>query len=649
MLLFKILNQKFLILVMSMAITATVKPQAPPRVQPVWWFGESAALNFNHYQGTTQKLDNNLSVPSAFHKGKGVRPYFSLLAEYRPGKVWGGMLNLSYDNRGGSFTTVMAPCNCPATLSTNLSYISIEPSLRLAPFASSFYIFAGPTVGFNVRKKYTYLQEKQSDKTGDFSDTRKMVFSAQAGLGFDIPVSEKTSPVQMTISPFASFQTDLGQAPRTIESWSMYTIRTGIAIKFGKGRKAATKPAPSTEVTPPGKEVLFSVRAPKTVPEVRQVKENFPLRSSVFFDMGSSAIPSRYILLTQAAASAFRETQLQSAQPDDLNHNRSGRQLAVYYNILNIVGDRMRSYPGATIDLSGAADANPAEGKQMAENVKQYLVAAFGIDPTRITTEGREKPVIPSEQPGATKELVLLREGDRRVDISSKSPELFLEVGGGSFLKPVEISSVQEDPLDSHVIFTTTGASELLKWWTLELTDASGIKQNFGPFAKDVITIPGKQILGNNQTGNYNIVMLGEANNGQPVKRESTVSLVKAPADKQTGMRYSILFDFDKSKSVDAYEKFLTDVVAPLIPENGTVIIHGHTDIIGDETYNYSLSRERAAGSRKILEDAVAKSGKKGVRFESYGFGEDVKLAPFDNKLPEERFYNRTVIIDIAK
>jgi hypothetical protein len=35
------------------------------------------------------------------------------------------------------------------------------------------------------------------------------------------------------------------------------------------------------------------------------------------------------------------------------------------------------------------------------------------------------------------------------------------------------------------------------------------------------------------------------------------------------------------------------------------------------------------------------------VKFDTYGFGEDVRRAPFDNRLPEERFYNRTVIIDI--
>jgi hypothetical protein len=38
---------------------------------------------------------------------------------------------------------------------------------------------------------------------------------------------------------------------------------------------------------------------------------------------------------------------------------------------------------------------------------------------------------------------------------------------------------------------------------------------------------------------------------------------------------------------------------------------------------------------------------RKGVRFETYGFGEDISMSPFENNLAEERFYNRTVIIDI--
>src|ERR1700757_4003571 len=108
--------------------------------QPVWWFGISGAANFNFYRGTTQMLNDNLTVPTAFHNGTGIRPYVSLLTEYRPNKIWGGMLNVAYDNRGGKFDGVEAPCNCAATLSTNISYIAIEPSLRIAPFGNSFYV-----------------------------------------------------------------------------------------------------------------------------------------------------------------------------------------------------------------------------------------------------------------------------------------------------------------------------------------------------------------------------------------------------------------------------------------------------------------------------------------------------------------------------
>ena len=113
-------------------------------------------------------------------------------------------------------------------------------------------------------------------------------------------------------------------------------------------------------------------------------------------------------------------------------------------------------------------------------------------------------------------------------------------------------------------------------------------------------------------------------------------------------VRYSILFEFDKSKTIASYEKFLTDIVTPLIPDNGKVIIHGHTDIVGEEAYNDNLSRERAQDAQSIFERAITSSGKRGITFESFGFGENLKYAPFDNNFPEERFYNRTVIIDIV-
>ena len=628
-----------------------IQAQTVARTQPTWWFGASGAANFNFYRGTTQMLNQTVTTPTAFHKGSGIKPYVSLLAEYRPGKVWGGMLNIAYDNRGGKFDEVMAPCDCPANLSTNMSYVAIEPSLRVAPFANSFYIFAGPTISFNVKKDFLYTQDKQEDKTGEWSDVNNTLFSAQAGMGIDIPVSAPASRTQMTVSPFVSFLTDFGHEPRGVESWSNYTVRAGIALKFGTGKKAAAAVVPPEFIdpAPTTTAVIFSVRAPKMVPVNRPVKETFALRNSVFFDNGSAAIPNRYVQLSNAQATLFNEDQLQQNQPTNLNYGRSARQLAVYHNILNIIGDRLRANPNSNITLTGASDNNPTEGKLMAENIKQYLVSSFGINAARITTVGRDKPVVPSEKPGSTNELELLRAGDRRVDITSTSSDLLLQVGGvnSPYLKPVQISTVQEDPLDSHVIFNAAGAQDALTSWTVNVTDEQGIAKRYGPYYGDKASIPGKTILGSNTSGNYKVVMLGETKSGEMIQKETTLSLVKSEDPKQQGLRYSILFDFDESKSLASYEKFLTEVIAPLITDNSTVIIHGHTDIIGQDVYNQKLSTERAAGAQKIIEAALAKAGTKNVKFETNGYGEDVSTSPFENNLPEERFYNRTVIIDI--
>jgi outer membrane protein OmpA-like peptidoglycan-associated protein len=622
------------------------------RHQPVWWFGGAAAANLNYYRGNTQMLNKEVTTPTAFHKGNGVKPYLSLLTEYRPGKVWGGMLNLAYDNRGSEFKDVMAPCDCPATLSTNLSYLAVEPAVRVAPFASSFYLFAGPVIGFNVANSFSYTQEKQTDKHANWSDIRNAVLSAQAGAGMDIYVSSSGNATQMTVSPFASFQSDFGRNPRTVESWSVYTIRVGVAVKFGRAGKPAVAAVAVVTVPAliPETSVSFSVRAPKEVPVRRKVKETFALRNSVFFDMGSTEIPGRYVHLSKNEANSFREAQLQAAQPENLSQGRAARQMAVYHNILNIIGDRMRENIGSTITLSGASNDDPAEGLKLAETVQKYLVNSFGINPARITVEGRDKPVIPSEQPGATRELALLREGDRRVDIVTTSPALLLQVGGSTspFLKPIEIIAVLEDPLDSHLIFNVAGADTLLSSWNIQVTDKMGNMQHYGPYTKNQASVSGKTILGDSREGEYKIVMTGQRKSGIAVTQETSVRMVKRDDPKQEGLRYSILFDFDKSKGIASYEKFLTEVVTPLIPENGSVIIHGHTDIIGDEKHNHSLSYERAVGVQQIIESAILKAGKKGIKFETFGFGKDATVAPFENVLPEERFYNRTVIIDIV-
>jgi outer membrane protein OmpA-like peptidoglycan-associated protein len=515
--------------------------------------------------------------------------------------------------------------------------------LRLAVPSTGLYFFAGPRVGISLQNDFEYTQLRQPDTDGELSAMKKTVVSGQVGMGYEFPISKSGSSTQVNLSPFVSFHPYFGQDPRDIESLSLTTIRTGLALKFGKARTAPVTETPIAAVPP--RDVKFSVRGPISQPIKRQVSETLPLRNSVFFNEGSVGLPNRYVVLTQDQATAFNEASLQN-EPGETTSGRSARQLNVYHNILNILGDRMRTNPEANIKLSGASLAGPTEGKAFAESVKQYLVSVFGINATRIATEGRRKPLIPSEQPGATKELALLREGDRRVDIQSNSSELLMEVGGG-MMKPVQIVSTSTNPLDSQVVINADGAKEMFKSWSVDFTDENGGIKNFGPYTSDQEGVNAVSVLGDRSEGQYKVTMLGLSHDGTVVTKEGSVQLKRLDESLEKAFRYSILFDFDKTKTVGTYTKFLTEVVSPLISNGSTVIIHGHTDVIGQTEYNHTLSHNRAMETQKIIENVLSKAGITNVKFESAGFGEDPARSPFENKLPEERFYNRTVIIDI--
>lgn len=657
--------------------------------KPSWWFGVAGGANFNFYQGSTQELNATMTPPLAFHEGFGVGLFLGATIEYyRPKTMLGMMLQFGYDNRKGKFDQITTACNCPADLSANVSYFTIEPSLRFAPFRNAFYLYAGPRLAFNLDKSFVYQlgvnpnypeQEMSPEVEGDFSDMNPFILSMQVGMGVDIPISSQAKRTQLVLSPFVSFHPYFGQNPRSIETWNVSTIRAGAALKFGVGKKSSTKKPDedrpdavrdtlngtndgtddgtddgSDDGTTDGtgnsnSNIQFIVYSPENIPAERTVRESFPLRNYVFFDLGSTKIPSRYVQLEKSEVESFGEDNVELFTPENLS-GRSKRQLVVYYNILNILGDRMNDNPTTTIKLVGSSEINPADAREMSESIKTYLVDVFGIAPTRITTEGRNEPKIPSHQAGGTQELVLLSEGDRRVSIESSSPVLLMEFQSGpkAPLKPVVVTVKEEAPVDSYVSFENKNASDNFDSWSIEIKDKKGTVQTFGTYTEDVVTIPGKEILGANEEGNYNVKMIGTTRDGERVERDTNVHMVLwMPSQTEVASRYSVIYEFNESQSIAIYDKYLTEIVVKKIPQNGKVIIHGHTDIIGDAKYNQQLSLKRANDVKSIMQKALAKEGRTDVTFEVLGIGEDQKLSPFENKYPEERFYNRTVIIDI--
>jgi len=475
-----------------------------------------------------------------------------------------------------------------------------------------------------------------------------------AGLGFDFNLSKNFSiPVEFAWRWQNSDLLDMTRGGAQGMVNDMYSSATvGLTYKFGYScPKVIPEP---TAITPaavvvPIPTVRFYVIAPAKIPAVRTVNEIFPLRNYIFFDMGSKEIPQRYVLLSKDQVKDFKEDQLDMFTPKNLS-GRSDRQMVVYYNVINILGNRMEKNPTATVRLTGSSMEGEADGRAMAEEVKRYLVSIFGIEATRINTEGRVKPSVPSEQPGGTLELDLLREGDRRVSIFSTSPALLMEFQNDpeAPLKPVQITAMQTEPIDSYVFFNAEGSDKAFTSWSLEITDSRGTVQRYGPFTQEKVNMKGKTILGAQQEGVYQVTMIGQTHGGMTVRKDTTVNMVLwTPPVNDVVMRFSVIYEFNESKAATIYEKYLTEVVVTRIKPGATVVIHGYTDIIGEAAYNQQLSLGRANNARTILENGLAKAGKANVKFEVYGFGEDENLSPFANKYPEQRFYNRTVIIDV--
>jgi len=626
--------------------------------RPTFWVGAAAAVNANFHRGSTQKLNNDFTSPVAFHDGNNIGLYVAPLIEYQSPSGIGAMLQVGYDSRNSIFEQQTTVCNCPADLSTRLNYLSVEPSLRLSPFGSGFYIYGGPRFAFNLTKSFRYElginpdfpdQLPTPDVTGDLSDVRSALVSMQIGMGYDIPVTSQDNRIQTLFSPFISYQPYFGQSPRTNESWNITTIRIGAAVKFGAGKKNPMPPSTTVVALPMTDGVRFSVVSPDNIPEERRVKEIFPLRNDVFFDDGSTEIPTRYVALNKGQTTNFKEDNLEEFAPKNLS-GRSERGITVYYNLLNIIGDRLGKNPSSNINLVGYSADGVEDGKAMAESVKKYLTDVWSVNSSRISVEGREKQLTAAQLAGGSKDNDMLLEGERKVTIQSSSTPLLMEFqsGADAKLKPVEFTALQNAPLDSYLTFNVDGARKAFSSWRLEVKDESGKVQNFGPYTAEQVRIPGKSIMGTRPKGRYDVSMIGIGKNGTTIRREATVNMVLwSPPKDEIGSRYSVIYDFDESKAINIYEKYLTSVIVPSIPVGSTVIVQGHTDIIGDEAYNQNLSLARANDVKGILLRELNRIGRKDVKFEVIGLGEDQFNAPFENTLPELRAYNRTVIIDI--
>jgi len=101
-----------------------------------------------------------------------------------------------------------------------------------------------------------------------------------------------------------------------------------------------------------------------------------------------------------------------------------------------------------------------------------------------------------------------------------------------------------------------------------------------------------------------------------------------------------INFDFDKADIKPEFKKDL-DNAALFIRQNSKVpyiIIGGHTDSVGDDAYNQTLSERRANAVRDAL---INEYGIPAAKLVARGYGETQPVA--DNATEDGRYQNRRV------
>lgn len=431
-------------------------------------------------------------------------------------------------------------------------------------------------------------------------------------------------------------------------AWTAGNVRTGVSVQYAL-LPSPPEPPPPPEPQPPPVEIVpprlaASVTATGVDAEghsagtARVMVEEFesvqirPLLSYVFFDENSTSIPGRYSLLAPADAANFSMDRL-----------HEGNTVGAYHHLLNIIGLRMRSHPDATLRITGcnasagAEKENRALSRARAEAVAQYLATVWNISRARLRVEARDLP----ENPSSADDEEGVAE-NRRVELSS---------GNDAILDPLVTRSIERRLSSDIIRFVPEVISEAgVRAWTLTVTrNGQSVRTISGEgmppetidwrFSEDL-----RDISAQGGALQYRLSVTDAA--GQ--LRESipqTIDVQEITVRKKREQRREdrilsrfnlILFDFRSPQLGRRNEGIIDRYIRPEIGGDVTVRIAGYTDRIGEDAFNLNLSQQRADNAARAL-------GIQGASVK--GMGESAPL--YDNALPEGRFYNRTVEIEV--
>lgn len=546
-------------------------------------------------------------------------------------------------------------------LETTLGVISLQPGLSYSPFDAPISFTVGIEAGYIAVKQYEQREVLVQPVNAIFPDTRSGIrnesngaiedassirLAGFAGITTEIPIGKN-----VTLSPSLEYFQGLTNVIAD-SSWGASAVRLATAVKFA----LVPAPEPMRPVEPVKVEPEVVKRDPVVVKEPvfnaslalaattadgrketvqsivieeTEFEENVPVLFHVFFGENNSDLSGQSLrLLSKEQTTAFSESALQADA------------MAVYPEVLNILGARMKNNPKMAVTLTGCntdvglEKGNTPLSRQRAEAVKAYLTSVWGIEPNRIAVRARNLPAKPSNST-----LSDGQEENRRVEIVADNTVLTDPV----VLKDVSRAS-QPSAIEIAPIITADAG---LQNWTLSVSgDSREITSFNGTSTQPVVWTIDPTTVADNVSSIAFTLNATDRGGRTRVATESvparTLTLQRKRFEVRNDKRYErfslILFGYNETELDEVHRTTLDRVKSRITPQS-IVTIQGYTDRTGDPAYNKQLAARRCENVRAYL--ASTSSQKTTMN----AVGSEVLL--FDNNTPQGRSYSRTVQVII--
>lgn len=628
-------------------------------------YGAFIHMSINSHIGDFVDLPGIETCCPSFNNASGLGPSFGLLYEHplNNSLFVGGRLGLfngdgvfkktEYLSFGGENEEILGKIE--HKLDVSLYSLGIEPMIGVK-FADEMIFHAGLQMTFfDLVKDYSFSESivepyygtfengsrRRLVSEGELRDVNSLRFALIAGLSYEFPMDEK---FEWIIAPELFFKWGLSDIVKD-RDWKLNTLNIGFAVKYSP--KKDTVPEPIVEKIPEatigGDVFAFGVDKDGNEYEFAELRvEEYlesnihPLLNYVFFDENSTRIPYRYNKITPAKALEVKKMEsLYGKTP-----------IETYYNLLNIVGKRMKENPDATITLVGCNSNEGVEknnlvlSKNRALNVKEYFVRVWNIDSDRIEVESRNLPDNPSNR--ADEDGII---ENRRVEILTDDFEIIAPI--------TKLDTLRKTTPQIIRFKHEYKGDETLDVWRLIVSEGENIVKVYDGASLPPVAIDwdvfqsGENLPDKDRILQYQTTYYGKTKIFKTAVKEIPVNVVTLSEKKINVERDSIvnrftlvLFSFDDTKTsqdktdvnLSDYNEKTAEQIRFFITDKSRVEVIGHTDRMGEENYNLALSEKRA----EKIADALGADN-----ITHYGKGETELI--YDNDKPEGRFYSRRV------